>query len=105
MVHRRSVVQKDPSRRFRVQDEQSVDEIVELLLDGPRALDQPSAGGATDWRIDRALIAREIGRARAEQTLVRFECECPGPDNWIEVLAHPDPGGLAISVWDITDRK
>jgi hypothetical protein len=46
-------VQRDPSRRFRVQDVQSVDEIVEPLLgrgDGPR----PAIGGRHDRLADRS---------------------------------------------------
>jgi PAS domain S-box-containing protein len=98
-------LQQEPARRFRITDDQSIDEIVRLLLDGGTDASRREGNAEVDWPVDRDLIARELRRARAEQMLVRFECACPVSGGWIEVLAYPAADGLAISVWDVCERK
>jgi PAS domain S-box-containing protein len=98
-------LQQEPARRFRITDDQSIDEIVRLLLDGETDAGRRTVTAEADRPIDRDLIARELRRARAEQILARFECARPSSGGWIEVLAYPDADGLAISVWDINERK
>jgi PAS domain S-box-containing protein len=88
-----------------IEDDQSVEEIVDPLLDRVAALVRQAAIREPDRPIDRDFIVSELCRAKADRVLVRFEVEYPTPDTWLEVLAYPARDGLMISVWDLSDRK
>ena len=78
---------------------------VQLLLDEAASVLPKVVSGEPESRIDCELVAGELRRARADRVFARFECEYPTPGSWLEILAYPASEGLAISVWDISDRK
>ena len=96
---------KGPARSLLIKDDQSIHEAVQLLVEEAASLFARRIAVQPDRWIDRELIAAELLRARVDRVLVRFECEHPAPGSWMEVVAYPSPDGLALSVWDISERK
>jgi PAS domain S-box-containing protein len=47
----------------------------------------------------------EYHRAMAEEVSVEFQQFYPPLDRWLEVEAHPTPGGLAVFFHDVTERR
>ena len=96
---------KVPARTVSIGDDHSIRQTVRHLLNEAADLPPRTAIRAADRQIDWQLIAGELRRVEVDQVPVRFECEHPTPGSWLEVFAYPAADGVAVSVWDISERK